>query len=152
RATDAWEAIYRLLGVDGRTFEPFDKLYDRPFVLAGTLRKPYPDLEQQVQDILSRLLEARGNAGATGTADFLPAYLAEVLDVDFTLLSCSDLAAYFRSYVAQNHRQCCYSAFRDKATDWMKAEVPGEKMVVQQFSNRLRGGAKGDPQEEYLSG
>ena len=109
--TDAWEAIYKLLSVEGQAFEPFDKLYDRPFILAGTLGQSYQDLEQQAEDILSRLLDARDNAPATAAVDFLPAYLAEVLDVDFAPRLASDLAAYFRSYVAQNHRQCCYSAF-----------------------------------------
>jgi CRISPR-associated protein Csc3 len=142
--TDAWDAIYKLLSIEGQTFEPFDKLYDRPFILAGTLGKSYQDLEQQVEDIFSRLLDARGNAPATAVADFLPAYLAEVLDVDFAPRPASDLAAYFRSYVAQNHRQCCYSAFSGQAESWMSAEVP-KGIVVQQFSNRLEGGVKREP-------
>ncbi len=143
-ATDPWEAVYRLLDIDGRAFEPFDKLYDRPFVLAGTLDRSYSDLEQQVQGILSRLLEAKGNVAATSTDDFLPAYLAEVLDVNFAPRSGSDLAAYFRSYISQNHRQCCYSAFSGQAESWMSAEVP-KGIVVQQFSNRLVGGVKREP-------
>jgi len=142
--TDAWDAIYKLLSIEGQAFEPFDKLYDRPFILAGTLGQSYQDLEQQVEDILSRLLDARGNAPATVAVDFLPAYLAEVLDVDFAPRPASDLAAYFRSYIAQNHHQCCYSAFSGQAESWMSAEVP-KGIVVQQFSNRLEGGVKREP-------
>jgi CRISPR-associated protein Csc3 len=143
-ATDPWEAIYKLLGIDGQAFEPFDKLYDRPFVLAGTLGKSYPDFEQQVQEILSRFLEARETADVADTVDFLPSYLAEVLDIDFAHRSSLDLATYFRSYVAHNHHQCCYSAFSGQAESWMSAEVP-KGIVVQQFSNRLEGGIKREP-------
>ncbi|MBI3245620.1 MAG: hypothetical protein HYZ50_03825 [Deltaproteobacteria bacterium] len=123
-ATDPWTAIYRLFTHKGDTFEPFDKLYDRPFVVAGTLDQSYESLEENVTSILSRLLEARGISSSVGTTDFLSSYLAEVFDIDFASRSATDFAAYFRAYTGQNHRQCCYSAFSGQAESWMSAEVP----------------------------
>ena len=141
---DAWSSVYSLLGIDGTAFEPFDKLYDRPFVVAGTLGKAYPDLEQTIEDILSRLLEARGETDLSDAPDFLQKYLEEVLDIDFAPRPVSDLTAYFSSYVNRNHKQCCYSASTVPAESWMSAEVP-KGIVVQQFSNRLEGGVKREP-------
>lgn len=143
-ATDPWMAIYRLLDFKGDAFEPFDKLYDRPFVVAGTLDQSYENLEAQVTNILARLLEARGMSSSAEAADFLLPYLSEVLDVDFAPRVTTDFAAYFRTYTEQNHRQCCYSAFSGQAESWMSAEVP-KGIVVQQFSNRLEGGVKREP-------
>ena len=141
---DAWSSLYTLLGIDGAVFEPFDKLYDRPFIVAGTLGKAYSDLEQEGEDILSRLLEAKGETDTSDTPDFLLKYLEEVLDIDFAPRSASDLTAYFSSYVNRNHKQCCYSASTGQAESWMSAEVP-KGIVVQQFSNRLEGGVKREP-------
>jgi CRISPR-associated protein Csc3 len=142
--TEPWTAIYRLFDLKGDAFEPFDKLYDRPFVVAGTLDKSYESLEEHVTNILSRLLDSRGMTGVVETGDFLSAYLAEVLDIDFAPRPAADFAAYFRAYTGQNHRQCCYSAFSGQAESWMSAEVP-KGIVVQQFSNRLEGGVKREP-------
>lgn len=143
-ATDPWMAIYRLFGLKGDVFEPFDKLYDRPFIVAGTLDQSYENLEENVISILSRLLDARGLTSVAETTDFLSAYLTEVLDIDFAPRPAADFAAYFRAYTGQNHRQCCYSAFSGQAESWMSAEVP-KGIVVQQFSNRLEGGVKREP-------
>ena len=145
---DPWSSLYILLGIDGAVFEPFDKLYDRPFVVAGTLKKAYSNLEQEVENILSRLLDVNLNVkqgkGNSAPPDFLTSYLGHILDVDFAPRPASDLAAYFSSYVAQNHKQCCYSASVAQAESWMSAEVP-KGIVVQQFSNRLEGGVKREP-------
>lgn len=143
-ATEPWAAIYRLLDLKGDAFEPFDKLYDRPFVVAGTLGQSYENLEAHVTSILSRLLDVQGLTSVAETTDFLSAYLAEVLDIDFAPRPAADFAAYFRAYTGQNHRQCCYSAFSGQAESWMSAEVP-KGIVVQQFSNRLEGGVKREP-------
>lgn len=143
-ATDPWTAIYRLFDLKSDAFEPFDKLYDRPFVVAGTLDKSYESLEEHVSTILSHLLDARGTLSSVETTDFLPSYLTEVLDIDFAPRPAADFAAYFRAYTGQNHRQCCYSAFSGQAESWMSAEVP-KGIVVQQFSNRLEGGVKREP-------
>ena len=141
---DAWSSVYSLLDIDGTAFEPFDKLYDRPFIVAGTLGQAYPDLEQRIEDILSRLLEARGETYMPDAPDFLQKYLEEVLDIDFAPRPVSDLGAYFSSYVTRNHKQCCYSASPGPAESWMSAEVP-RGIVVQQFSNRLEGGVRREP-------
>lgn len=141
---DPWMTIYRFFDLKGDVFEPFDKLYDRPFVIAGTLDQSYESLEERVTSILSRLLDARGMSTSVETSDFLSSYLTEVLDIDFAPRSAVDFAAYFRAYTGQNHRQCCYSAFSDRAESWMSAEVP-KGIVVQQFSNRLEGGVKREP-------
>lgn len=142
--TDPWTAIYRLFDLKGDAFEPFDKLYDRPFVVAGTLDQSYESLEEHVTNILSRLLDARGTLSSAETTDFLSSYLTEVLDIDFAPRPATDFVAYFRAYTGQNHRQCCYSASSGQAESWMSAEVP-KGIVVQQFSNRLEGGVKREP-------
>lgn len=149
-ATDPWTAIYRFFDLKGDIFEPFDKLYDRPFVVAGTLDKSYESLEEHVSTILSRLLEARGTLSRAETADFLLTYLTEMLDIDFAPRPAADFAAYFRAYTGQNHRQCCYSASSGQAKSWMSAEVP-KGIVVQQFSNRLEGGVKREPKRNICS-
>ena len=141
---DAWPSLYTLLGMDGAVFEPFDKLYDRPFVVAGTLGKAYPDLEQTIEGILARLLEIRQEADTPDTPYFLLKYVEETLDIDFAPRPVADLTAYFSSYVTRNHKQCCYSASTGQAESWMSAEVP-KGIVVQQFSNRLKGGVKREP-------
>ena len=87
-AVDAWPSLYTLLGMDGAVFEPFDKLYDRPFVVAGTLGKAYPDLEQTIEGILARLLEIRQEADTPDTPDFLLKYVEETLDIDFAPRPC----------------------------------------------------------------
>ena len=143
-ATEPWAAIYLLLDITGDAFAPFDKLYDRPFVVAGTLDQSYENLEPRVSDILARLLDAQGLTSPAETTDFLTSYLTEVLDVDFAPRPAADFAAYFRAYTEQNHRQCCYSASTGQADSWMSAEVP-KGIVVQQFSNRLEGGVKREP-------
>jgi CRISPR-associated protein Csc3 len=142
--TDPWMAIYRFFDLKGDAFELFDKLYDRPFVAAGTLDLSYESLEEHVITILSCLLEARGMSSSAETPDFLSVYLTEVLDSDFAPRPATDFTAYFRAYSGQNHRQCCYSAFSEQAESWMSAEVP-KGIVVQQFSNRLEGGVKREP-------
>lgn len=142
--TDPWDMLYRLLSVDGNALEPFDKLYDRPFVLAGTLGQPYPNLEQKVQDVLTLLLDARAETHEGTSEDFLLSYLADILDVDFAPHPRATFAAYFHAYTSQNHRQCCYSAFAGQTGSWMSPEVP-KGIVVQQFSNRLEGGTKREP-------
>ena len=141
---DVWSSLYTLLGIDGSVFEPFDKLYDRPFVVARTLGKAYPDLEQTIEGILARLLEVRQEAGTPDTPGFLLKYVEETLDIDFAPRPVADLTAYFSSYVTRNHKQCCYSASTGQAQSWMSAEVP-KGIVVQQFSNRLEGGVKREP-------
>jgi CRISPR-associated protein Csc3 len=142
--TDPWDMLYRLIDVDGNALEPFDKLYDRPFVLAGTLGHPYPILDQKVQDILALLLEAREETYDGASEDFLPSYLTDILTVDFAPHPRATFAAYFHAYTSQNHRQCCYSAFAGQTGSWMSPEVP-KGIVVQQFSNRLEGGTKREP-------
>jgi CRISPR-associated protein Csc3 len=149
-ATEPWAAIYRLLDIKGDAFAPFDKLYDRPFVVAGTLNQSYENLEAHVTSILSRLLDARGLMSPAEATDFLTSYLSEVLDVDFAPRPAADFAAYFRAYTEHNHRQCCYSASTGQAESWMSAEVP-KGIVVQQFSNRLEGGVKREPKRNVCS-
>jgi CRISPR-associated protein Csc3 len=141
---DPWDMLYRLIDVDGNALEPFDKLYDRPFVLAGTLGHPYPILDRKVQDILALLLEARDETNDGASEDFLPSYLTDILDVDFAPHPRATFAAYFHAYTSQNHRQCCYSAFAGQTGSWMSPEVP-KGIVVQQFSTRLEGGTKREP-------
>jgi hypothetical protein len=142
--TDPWDMLYHLLEVDGNVLEPFDKLYDRPFVLAGTLGQSYPNLEQKAQDVLALLLDARAETHEGTSEDFLLSYLADILEVDFASHPRATFAAYFHAYTSQNHRQCCYSAFAGQTGSWMSPEVP-KGIVVQQFSNRLEGGVKREP-------
>ena len=133
-----------MLDVNGDALEPFDKLYDRPFVLAGTLGQPYPNLEQKIQDVLALLLDARTETHEGTSEDFLLSYLTDILDVDFAPRPRAAFAAYFHAYTSQNHRQCCYSAFAGQTGSWISPEVP-KGIVVQQFSNRLEGGTKREP-------
>lgn len=142
--TDPWDMLYCLLDIDGSALEPFDKLYDRPFVLAGTLGQSYPTLEQKAQDILARLLDVRGETHRGTSEDFLLSYLTDILDVDCVPPPRATFDAYFHAYTSQNHRQCCYSAFVGQTGNWMSPEVP-KGIVVQQFSNRLEGGTKREP-------
>jgi CRISPR-associated protein Csc3 len=142
--TDPWDMLYHLLDVDGNTLEPFDKLYDRPFVLAGTLGQPYPNVEQKVQDVLTLLLEARAETYEATSEDFLPSYLTDILAIDFAPPLHATFATYLHAYTSQNHHQCCYSASAGQTGSWMSPEVP-KGIVVQQFSNRLEGGVKREP-------
>jgi CRISPR-associated protein Csc3 len=144
--TDPWEAMYQLIEVDGAALEPFDKLYDRPFVLGGSLGVSYQDMEERIVGLLARLLAAREGEReqAASPEDFLSLYIADVLDVDFAPRHGPEFSQYLRAYIAQNHRQCCYSAFTGQTGNWMSAEVP-KGIVVQQFSNRLEGGVKREP-------
>ena len=155
---DAWNYIYDLLKlpleIADATKRPrytvFNALSDRGYIIGRDLYNAGMDFDEVYDLILqdgSSLMETLQTESEFGV---LKDYVRKYVDFDFAVDRGRDFATNLRRYVKDNHVQCstCGSEF-DTAL-WMKPDVP-PNIKVQQFSNRLEGGAAREPKRRVCS-
>ena len=155
---DAWHYIYDLLKlpleIENTTLRPrytaFNALSDRGYIIGRDLYNSGMDFDEVYELILqdgTNLVETLQTESEFGV---LEDYVHKYVDFDFAVGRSKDFVTNLTRYVKNNHVQCstCGSEFD---TDlWMKPDVP-PNIKVQQFSNRLEGGAPREPKRRVCS-
>jgi CRISPR-associated protein Csc3 len=145
-AKESYDIIFKSLEISNKKpFEIFDKVYLLPFIIGANCNKSYDELTALFLDIIDRFLKIKqNNKGEIAEESKIAEYLKYAVNLSVTLPENKWFSDIFRAYVKNNHKQSCLGSGLGKTSDMMATEVP-KNLLVQQFSNRLMGGAKGDP-------
>lgn len=150
---DPWQVLYARLNIDAETYAPFNALYDRPFIIAANLPCDSQTLKGELNRIWEEQWPTRGNDNTTDPVPaFVQHYLQDTLVVDIgreDSFSPARMQDYLTAYIKGRHQQDCSGAFAGTTEKMLSPQVP-EGMQVQQFSNRLPGGASIEP-KRYIS-
>ena len=159
KPANAWEHIYSLLKLpsvtEGATchqqYAIFDTLYDRGYIIGRDLYNADRDFDE-IYELIVRdgsqiladsqaKLETPQSGGEFG---IVVDYIRKYVDFDFSINRRVNFATNLKRYVKDNHVQCSTCGSEFDTEDWKKANVPAN-IKVQQFSNRLKGGASSEP-------
>lgn len=150
---DPWQALFKSLNVDPDTFAIFNGLYDRPFMIAANLPYDNQTLRQELMQIWEEQWPApEKGLPADGEAVFIQKYLQDTLVIKTGTddsYNPSGMKEYLSAYIEGRHQQDCSGAFSGATEKMLSPQVP-DGMQVQQFSNRLPGGAPMEP-KRYIS-
>lgn len=165
KLANAWEHIYNLLRLPSATEDPtcrqryaiFGTLYDRGYIIGRDLYNAKRDFDEIYELIVhdgSQILadsqselETPQSEGEFGT---LVDYVYKHADFDFAINRGWNFATNLKRYVKNNHVQCSTCGSEFDTGIWKKADVSAN-IKVQQFSNRLEGGASREPKRRVCS-
>lgn len=165
KPANAWEHIYSLLKLPSVTngvtchqqYAIFDTLYDRGYIIGRDLYNADRDFDEIyeliVQDGSQILADSQSKLETPQSEDefgILVDYIRKYVDFDFAINRGVNFATNLKRYVKDNHVQCSTCGSEFDTDDWKKANVPAN-IKVQQFSNRLKGGASSEPKRHVCS-
>ena len=150
---DPWQVLYERLNIAADTYGPFNALYDRPFMIAANL----PGDSQALKEELNRIWEEKWSfQGEGGDAEAVPVFIEHYLEDTLVIdtggagtFNPARMQDYLSAYIEGRHQQDCSGAFAGTTEKMLSPQVP-DGMQVQQFSNRLPGGAPIEP-KRYIS-
>ena len=165
KLANAWEHVYSLLKLpsvtEGATchqqYAIFDTLYDRGYIIGRDLYNADRDFDEIYELIIrdgsqiladsQSKLETPQSEGEFGT---LVDYVRKYVDFDFAINRNENFATNLKRYVRNNHVQCSACGSEFDTNIWKTADVSAN-IKVQQFSNRLEGGASSEPKRHVCS-
>lgn len=163
RVGQPWPHLYGLLGLSPLSTQVFDLVdarYQRAYVVAHAraleLDALYACLLADGTALFEGATAAEVEDGsgddpaAAGDFGAMADYAAAVLHLDFGPSAAPNFGAALRTYVAQNHRQCCHCGSEFPTGKWMAGQVP-PNVGVQSYSNRLPGGSAAEPKRNVCS-
>ncbi len=165
KLADAWEHIYNLLRLPSGTEDPtcrqryaiFDILYDRGYIIGRDLYNANQDFDEIYElivhdgsQILADLQSKLETPQSEGEFGILVDYVHKYVDFDFAVNRGCNFATHLKRYVKDNHVQCSTCGSEFDTGIWKTADVSAN-IKVQQFSNRLEGGASSEPKRRVCS-
>ena len=165
KLANAWEHIYSLLKVPSVTedatcrarYAIFDTLYDRGYIIGRDLYDADRDCDEIYELIVrdgSQILADSQSQLETpqseGEFGILVDYVGKYVDFDFAINRRGNFATNLKRYVKANHVQCSTCGSEFDTGIWKTADVSAN-IKVQQFSNRLEGGASSEPKRRVCS-
>ena len=135
----------------------FDTLYDRGYIIGRDLYNAargfdeiyeliVRDGSQVLTDSQSKLKTPQSEGGFGTLVDYVPKYV----DFDFAINKDENFTTNLKRYVKNNHVQCSTCGSEFDTSIWKTADVSAN-IKVQQFSNRLEGGASSEPKRYVCS-
>ena len=165
KLADAWEHIYDLLKLPSVTEDPtcrqryamFDILYDRGYIIGRDLYNAERNFDEIyeliVHDGSQILVDSQSKLEtpqSEGEFEILVDYVRKYVDFDFATNKSRNFATNLKRYVKDNYVQCSTCGSEFDTGIWKTADV-SSNIKVQQFSNRLEGGASSEPKRRVCS-